>query len=59
MSLQRVILSALLTLIAVGLFFPPVALVQTNRPAKSRNPPQRKLSAREIAQRNCVAGYGR
>lgn len=51
MTLQRIILSAGLTLIAVGLFSPSVALAQTNRPLNSRNPPQRRLSARQIAQR--------
>lgn len=49
MTLQRIILSAGLTLISVGLFSP--ALAQTNRPLKSKNPPQRKLSARQIAER--------
>jgi len=51
-TLQRIILSAgLLALIGVGSFSPSVALAQTNRPPKSGNPPQRKLSARQIAER--------
>ena len=52
MTLQRIMLSAgLLALIGMGLFSPSAALAQTNRPPKSRNPSQRKLSARQIAQR--------
>lgn len=52
MPLQRIMFSAgLLALIGVGLFFSSATVAQTNRPPKSRNPPQRKLSARQIAQR--------
>lgn len=52
MALQRIMLSiGLLALIGVGLFSPCVALAQTNRAPRSRNTPQRKLSARQIAQR--------
>lgn len=52
MTVRRIILSVgLLALIGVGLFAPSVALAQTNRAPRSRNTPQRKLSARQIAQR--------
>src|SRR2546422_3199100 len=43
--------AGLLVLIGMGLFSPSVSLAQTNRPPKSRNSSQRKLSARQIAQR--------
>ena len=51
-TLQRIMLSAgLLALTGMGLFPPSVARAQTNRAPRARNTPQRKLSARQIAQR--------
>jgi S1-C subfamily serine protease len=43
--------AGLLALIGMGLFSPSVARAQTNRAPRARNTPQRKLSARQIAQR--------
>lgn len=51
-TLRNIILSVgMLAAIGVGAFSPSVALAQLKRPPKSRNPPERKLSARQIAQR--------
>jgi hypothetical protein len=51
-TLRRIILSAgLLAVIGAGSFHPSLAPAQTSRPSRSKNTPQRKLSARQIAQR--------
>jgi len=49
---QRIVLSAgLLAVIGVGLFHSSLGSAQTSRPSRSKNTPQRKLSARQIVEK--------